>query len=141
MVNNHLHIYDNVDNRLHELKDAHFMGEIQQIPPMYSAIRVQGKRLYESARKGEVVERQARSVQIDRFDLMREDESEQQVDFWVTCSKGTYIRSLAHDLGQAAGCGAHLVALRRECIGQYNVKDAWQMDDLIEAIQQQRKDG
>ena len=133
-------LYGIVDDRLHELINAHFVGEIQQIPPMYSAIRVQGKRLYESARRGEVVERQPRSVRIDRFDLTRGDESEQLLEFWITCSKGTYIRSLAHDLGKSAGCGAHLVALRRECIGDYNVTDAWQIDDLIEAIQQQQKD-
>ena len=66
--------------------------------------------------------------------MLREDPSSQTVDYLVRCSKGTYIRCLAHDLGQAADCGAHLVALRREKIGEFDVKDAWQVDDLVAFI-------
>lgn len=130
--------WKNVTNdALRTLVRDHFLGNIEQLPPMFSAIRVNGKRLYESARKGEEVERRARAVSVERFDLMRDDETQPCVDFWITCSKGTYIRSLAHDLGSTAGCGAHLVSLRRECIGDYSVQHAWNMDDLVKLIQSQ----
>ena len=75
-----------------------FVGDLQQTPPMYSALRVKGKRLYESAREGIVVERAARPVHVAQFDLTRDDEDPQKVHFYIVCSKGTYIRSLAHDL-------------------------------------------
>lgn len=126
------------NDALQGLISERFMGNIEQFPPMFSAIRVNGKRLYESARKGEEVERKARAITVERFDIMRDDESQPCVDFWVTCSKGTYIRSLAHDLGTSASCGAHLVALRRELIGEYNVQNAWSMDTLVQFIQSQR---
>lgn len=126
--------------KLNQLKEEKFIGDIEQIPPMFSAIRVDGKRLYESARKGKEVERKARKIYVSRFDLTRENENDQEVEFWVTCSKGTYIRSLAHDLGKAAGCGAHLTALRREMIGEYNVKDAWNMQDLVKVLKKQKED-
>ena len=75
-----------------------FLGGLQQMPPMFSAIRVKGKRLYESAREGKVVERAARSVHVSQFDLTEDAEDKQKVHFYISCSKGTYIRSLAHDL-------------------------------------------
>ena len=75
-----------------------FLGDLQQIPPMFSALRVKGKRLYESAREGKVVERAARSVHVSQFDLTEDAEDKQKVHFYISCSKGTYIRSLAHDL-------------------------------------------
>ena len=124
---------------LENLRDQHFLGDIEQLPPMFSAIRVGGKRLYEAARKGKEVERQPRKIHVAKFDLWRDGESNRDVNFLVECSKGTYIRSLAHDLGQAAGCGAHLTKLRRQKIGQYSVDDAWKIEDLIEAIHEQRK--
>lgn len=86
---------------LEELQqEAHktFLGDLQQIPPMFSALRVKGKRLYESAREGKVVERAARSVHVSQFDLTQDQTDPQQVHFYISCSKGTYIRSLAHDL-------------------------------------------
>lgn len=128
------------NNALNALIAEHFVGNIEQLPPMFSAIRVQGKRLYESARKGEEVERNPRAISVEQFDIKRDDESQPNVDFWVSCSKGTYIRSLAHDLGSAAGCGAHLVSLRRQGIGEYNVQDAWSMDTLIQLIRSQREE-
>lgn len=135
----HEHEWKHVTNTaLTTLISDTYVGDIDQLPPMFSAIRVNGKRLYESARKGEEVERKSRRVTVERFDITRNDESQPCVDFWVTCSKGTYIRSLAHDLGTSAGCGAHLVALRRESIGEYNVKSAWTMDALVQFIQSQR---
>lgn len=99
-----------------------FLGEIEQVPPVFSALKKDGKRLYELARKGEEVEVQARKIEILEFEITRIDLPE--VDFRVVCSKGTYIRSLAHDFGKALGSGAYLSALRRTKIGDYNVNNA-----------------
>ena len=93
------------------LKD--FRGEIEQLPPIYSAIKVNGKKLYEYARKGEEVEIQPRHVTIEKLELKTFDEILQTAQLEVKCSKGTYIRSLAFDLGAKLGCGAHLSALVR----------------------------
>lgn len=120
--------------QLQKEAQTNFLGDLQQVPPMFSALRVKGKRLYESAREGIIVERAARPVQVSQFDLTRDAEDSQKIHFYIACSKGTYIRSLAHDLGQAVGSAAHLVALRREAIGKYNVKDAWTVDQLQAAF-------
>ena len=134
------HDWEGVTNeRLEELINAQFMGTIQQVPPMFSALKQGGKKLCDLAREGKEVERQAREIVVERYDVTREDPSSQMVDYYVRCSKGTYIRCLAHDLGQAAGCGAHLTALRREKIGDYDVKDAWQVDDLVAFIKRFQK--
>lgn len=109
-----------------------FLGLITQHPPMYSAVKVGGERLYKKARRGEQVERPPRQVRIDAFDLTEWNGPD--VSFDVECSKGTYIRSLAHDLGQQLGVGAHLVALRRTAIGPYRVDAAWTIDQLETAI-------
>ena len=85
---------------LQQKAHSSFVGDLQQIPPMFSALRVKGKRLYESAREGKVVERAARSVRVSQFDLTQDPKDPQQVHFHISCSKGTYIRSLAHDLVQ-----------------------------------------
>lgn len=111
-----------------------FLGEIQQVPPMFSAIKVDGQPLYKKARKGEVLEIQARPVHIYEFEFTRIRLPD--IDFRVRCSKGTYIRSLAHDLGKAVRSGAYLTALRRTRIGDYAVEDAWQLDDLVESLSQ-----
>ena len=100
----------------------HFLGEIEQIPPVFSALKKDGKRLYELARKGQEVEVEARKIEVLEFEITRIDLPE--VDFRVVCSKGTYIRSLAHDFGKALGSGAYLSALRRTKIGDYNVNNA-----------------
>ena len=105
-----------------------FLGEIQQQPPLFSAVKKDGKRLYEHARKGEEVEIPWRTVKVDRFDLTRIELPE--VDFEIKCSKGTYIRSLARDLGQKLDNGAYLQALRRTRIGDLSVENAWQLDDF-----------
>lgn len=84
--------------RLQHKAHTSFLGDLQQIPPMFSALRVKGKRLYESAREGKVVERAARSVHVSQFDLTQDQADPQQIHFHISCSKGTYIRSLAHDL-------------------------------------------
>lgn len=100
-----------------------FIGEIQQRPPVYSAIKKDGKRLYEHARKGEEIEIEARKVIIHDFEITRIQLPE--VDFKVRCSKGTYIRSLANDFGKALDNGAHLSALRRTKIGDFSVENAY----------------
>lgn len=101
---------------------AGFQGEILQKPPVFSAIKKDGKRLYEYARKGKEVEINSRKVQIHDFEITRIQMPE--VDFRVRCSKGTYIRSLAYDFGKALGSGAHLSALKRTKIGPYHVNKA-----------------
>jgi tRNA pseudouridine55 synthase len=103
-------------------------GEIEQIPPMYSAVQIGGTRLYKLARKGVEIERAPRSVRVERFEMMRRDSAD--VAFRVVCSKGTYVRSLAHDVGRDLGVGAHLVELRRTRIGDYRVEDAIPADKL-----------
>ncbi len=89
--------------QLQQEAQSKFIGDLQQIPPMFSALRVKGKRLYESAREGIVVERAARSVRVSQFDLTRDAEDSQKIHFYIACSKGTYIRSLAHDLVRSSG--------------------------------------
>jgi len=99
-----------------------FLGEIDQKPPIFSAIKKEGKRLYEHARSGEFVEIESRKTTIHEFEITRIAIPE--VDFTVVCSKGTYIRSLAYDFGKALQSGAHLTVLRRTKIGDYNVLNA-----------------
>lgn len=111
-----------------------FIGPIQQIPPIYSAIKVKGTRLYELARRGEAVELKPRPINISEFELTKVDLP--SIEFRVVCSKGTYIRSLAHDFGQALNSGAHLAALRRTRIGDLKVDDAFQLDALITKIRE-----
>ncbi|XP_042376689.1 uncharacterized protein LOC121970206 isoform X1 [Zingiber officinale] len=111
-----------------------FLGEIWQVPPMFSAIKVGGERMYEKARKGETVELSPRRISIYQFDIERSLGDRQNLVFRVTCSKGTYIRSLCADLGKALGSCAHLAALRRDSIGEYSVDDAWNFEELEEHI-------
>lgn len=99
-----------------------FTGEIQQQPPIFSALKKEGKKLYEFARKGEAVDIPFRTVTISEFEITKIDLP--RVDFRVVCSKGTYIRSLAHDFGKSLQNGAHLSALRRTRIGDFSVDDA-----------------
>ncbi|MEZ5030751.1 MAG: tRNA pseudouridine(55) synthase TruB [Saprospiraceae bacterium] len=98
------------------------IGDILQVPPVYSALKVDGQRAYAMARKGQSVELAARPVRIDSFHVSSLEGD--QLPFVVHCGKGTYIRSLAHDLGQALGCGGYLSELRREGIGTFSVQDA-----------------
>ena len=99
-----------------------FKGDIMQRPPIFSALKKDGKRLYEIARKGETVDIPMRNIHISTFEITKIDLP--KVDFRVACSKGTYIRSLAYDFGKALGAGGHLSALRRTKIGDYSVKNA-----------------
>ena len=111
----------------------HFTGEITQTPPIYSAIKVNGERLYKKARRGEAVDVPSRVVSIT--ELVWTGRRGVDVDLRMTCSKGTYVRALARDVGEALGVGAHLVALRREAIGPFNVSEAFSLDafDLLRA--------
>mgnify|MGYP003636042974 FL=1 len=99
-----------------------FMGTIQQLPPVFSALKKDGKRLYEYAREGVAVEIKKRDITITEFEIT--SIAENDISFRVVCSKGTYIRSLAHDFGKALGSGAHLSSLRRTKIGDFNVNKA-----------------
>ncbi|NIF70654.1 tRNA pseudouridine(55) synthase TruB [Burkholderia sp. Ap-962] len=108
-----------------------FLGEIVQVPPMYSALKRDGKPLYEYARAGQTVEREGRQVTIHLLELL--DCALPDVSFRVTCSKGTYVRTLAEDIGEALGCGAHLVALRRTGVGALTLEHAVTLDALSDA--------
>lgn len=113
---------------------ASFCGEIWQVPPMFSAIKVGGERMYDKARRGESIELSPRRISIFQFDIERSLDDRQNLIFRVTCSKGTYIRSLCADFGKALGSCAHLSALRRDSIGEYSADDAWDFKELEEAI-------
>ena len=115
-----------------------FMGESMQIPPMYSALKKDGKRLYELARKGETVEREPRPFRIDQIRLL--EAAGTRLVFRVSCSKGTYVRTLVEDIARQAGTVAHTVRLHRETVGQFRAED---MQDLatIEARAEQDRDG
>jgi tRNA pseudouridine55 synthase len=116
---------------------AIFRGEIQQLPPMHSALKHRGKPLYEYARKGETVERELRNVVVHK--LILNSFSGNEMDITVRCSKGTYIRILAEDIGAALGCGAHLIGLRRTAIAHFDLNDAYTLPQL-EAMTQAERD-
>ena len=111
---------------------AKFIGEIQQIPPTYSAIKINGKRAYEYARKGDEVELKPKTLVIDEIELLEYKMPEIVVR--VVCSKGTYIRALARDIGEALNSGGHLTALRRTRIGDIKVEDCLQYDDFVKNL-------
>lgn len=109
-----------------------FIGEIEQFPPVFSAIKKDGKRLYEFARSGEAVEIKSRVISISEFEITKIDGL--KVDFKVVCSKGTYIRSLANDFGKALNSGGHLSMLRRTKIGSFDVKAAMTIEKFIDQL-------
>lgn len=117
-----------VDDRLIHETVKQFIGEIDQKPPIFSAIKKDGVRLYEHARAGETVEIKSRKTTIHEFEITRIALPE--VDFRVVCSKGTYIRSLAFDFGKALDSGSHLIALRRTKIGNYEVHEAMNLNEF-----------
>jgi tRNA pseudouridine55 synthase len=110
----------------------HFTGTFDQVPPQFSAIKIDGKRAYKSARKDICVELKARQVTVSAFEITRI--AMPDVDFRIVCSKGTYIRSLARDFGVLLGCGAHLTALCRTRIGTLHLRDAYELADLLNLI-------
>ncbi|WP_343656864.1 tRNA pseudouridine(55) synthase TruB [Paraburkholderia caribensis] len=113
-----------------------FRGEIVQVPPMYSALKRDGKPLYEYARAGQTVEREGRQVTIHALEVLAC--ALPDVTFRVTCSKGTYVRTLAEDIGEALGCGAHLVMLRRTGVGALTLADSVTLDALSDALPDER---
>lgn len=113
-----------------------FIGEIEQYPPAHSAIKIKGERVYEKARRGEEVELKARRVTINSFAIEKIELP--NVHFKIRCSKGTYIRSIAHDFGKALAIGSYLSQLRRTKSGDFHVDDAWNLQDLIEKIKLQK---
>lgn len=120
----HIQLSD-VKNRLSE-----FIGELQQIPPMYSAVKVGGRKLYELARQNQEIERDPRSIRIDAIDIL--DWENPRLALEIRCSAGTYIRSLAHDLGQSLGVGGHLSALCRTASGNFALDDCISLERVLE---------
>lgn len=116
---------------IHETTNQ-FIGTIEQLPPVFSAIKKDGKRLYEFARAGETVEIKSRQIQISDFEIT--DIKDLDLKFRVVCSKGTYIRSLAHDFGKALNSGAHLSELRRTRIGDFKVENALSPEEFISEL-------
>lgn len=114
-----------------------FIGEIQQIPPVFSACNVDGKRAYKLARKGEQVELKPKTLRIDELELTDFDPVTMQMSIRVVCGKGTYIRALARDIGEALGSGAHLTALCRTRLGDVRIEDCLTLDEFPEWLEKQ----
>jgi len=123
------------EQQVHPVLDR-FIGEISQIPPMYSALKYQGKPLYEYIRNGETIHRAGRNVTI--YDLVLNRFAGDEMDISVRCSKGTYVRTLAEDIGNALGCGAHLRGLHRTAIGEFSIVNALNMEQLEAMTPEQR---
>ena len=115
-----------------KIKD--FIGDISQLPPMYSAVSVDGQRLYDLARKGIEVERKPRQVTVFSIDVLREDEEKGEYEIQVECSSGTYIRTLISDLGEGLGCGAVMTDLRRTKANGFGIENALSLEQLEEAV-------
>lgn len=109
-----------------------FTGRIMQVPPVFSAVKVDGKRAYRLARKGKQVELKPKALEIAELELL--SFSQEEIKVRVVCSKGTYIRALARDIGEALGSGAHLTALRRTRVGSMKIADAWSIDEALTHI-------
>lgn len=114
-----------------------FVGEIDQVPPVFSAVKVDGKRAYQYARNGEDVELKSKKLVIDELEVL--NFSMPLLTLRIVCSKGTYIRALARDIGLALGSGAHLTALRRTRIGEVKIEDCWKLDDLLLHLENELK--
>lgn len=123
---------DHISEALIHQTTKQFIGEIQQFPPVFSALKKDGKRLYEFARAGQDVEIKSRSITISTFEITKIDGL--NINFRVVCSKGTYIRSLANDFGKALNSGAHLSELRRTKIGNFNVENAVSIENFIKNL-------
>jgi tRNA pseudouridine55 synthase len=123
---------ENISEEQFEEVLENFVGEIEQVPPPYSAIKVQGRKAYEMAREGEEVNLEPRTIQVYSLELLEWAPPEVVID--VFCSSGTYVRSLANDLGKELGCGAHLVGLRRTKSGRFTLRDAVPLRRLQEAF-------
>lgn len=117
-----------------------FLGRIEQVPPAFSACKIDGKRAYDLARKGREVELKPKVLIIDEIELLDFNQEKMQATIRVVCSKGTYIRALARDIGEALGSGAHLIALRRTRVGDVRVEDCMQVEDFPEWLDKQEID-
>ena len=113
-----------------------FLGEQWQVPPIFSAVQVNGKRAYDFARKGETVELKPKLLKIDEIEVVAFDENSMQLTIRVVCSKGTYIRALARDIGERLESGAHLIALRRTRVGETRVEDCMTIEQFLEQLKQ-----
>lgn len=123
---------DHITPELLETARQTFLGKIEQLPPIYSAIKMDGVPLYKLARAGKSRELKPRAVEITNFDI--DATGLPTISFSVSCSKGTYIRSLAADFGKAVNSGAYLTELCRTKIGEFQLTDAWELDELIESL-------
>ena len=112
-----------------------FQGEQWQVPPMFSAVQINGKRAYQLARKGESVELKPKLLVIDEIEVLAFDEATMQLTIRVVCSKGTYIRALARDIGQKLNSGAHLIALRRTRVGETKVEDCYTIEQFLDELE------
>jgi tRNA pseudouridine55 synthase len=119
------------ENKIYEVRDS-FLGEIEQLPPMYSAVKIKGKKLYNLARKGRSVERESRKVFIEKFKIEKIDLPD--IHFTITCSKGTFIRVIADDFGKKLNSGGILMELRRTEIGQFRVDEAIRIEQFSSQI-------
>ena len=126
---------NHITNELLESIRLKFLGEIQQVPPIFSAKQIDGQRAYDLARAGKEVELKANSVHISDFKITSNRFPE--IDFEISCSKGTYIRSIAHDFGKALNSGATLIKLRRTNSGEYSINDAKSVEEWIQIIRNQ----
>lgn len=125
---------DHINETIIQKTVSQFIGTIEQLPPIFSALKKEGKRLYEFARAGQNVKIKSRQIHIQNFQIT--SITLPHLNFEVTCSKGTYVRSLAHDFGKALKSGGYLTALRREQIGDFNVKTAFSIEKVIEIIKE-----
>jgi tRNA pseudouridine55 synthase len=116
-----------------------FQGEQWQVPPMFSAVKVDGKRAYELARKGQEAELKAKLLVIDEIEVLSFDAETMQLVLRISCSKGTYIRALARDIGERLGSGAHLIALRRTRVGDIRVEDCMNFEQFTQLIDNETK--
>ena len=128
---------DHITRELIEQTLTRFVGDIQQVPPQYSAVKIGGKRAYKLKRKGDEVELQAKPVRIDEIELTSYDAGKQQASIRVVCGKGTYIRSLARDIGEALGSGAYLTALCRTQVGDVRLEDCITIEDFPQWLDSQ----
>ncbi len=128
--------WDHVDRFRLEAAAAALVGEIEQVPPMYSALKKDGQPLYRLAREGITVDRPARKIRV--ASLVIETVALPEVTMTVSCSKGTYVRTLCHDIGQSLGCGAHMTALRRLACGRFKIADCHPLDELVACRRENR---
>lgn len=125
---------EHITRRLVDEVLERFKGEIWQVPPVFSAVKIDGKRAYEYARKGEEVEIKPKLLVIDELEVISFDEDKMQLTIRVVCSKGTYIRALARDIGEALKSGAHLIALCRTRVGETRLEDCMTIEEFVEKL-------